>query len=264
VYEWLETEIAEVRNSRGFHVVERGLTPEVRKEVEESPHPVPRSYTEFVLRFGNARLYKTLGHHQISVHAPPTPAQSLNHEPLLAIGSYDAARAYFRQELLHSAGAESPVFEWHAGGLQRIADGFEQWLVNRCRAARRQYSAKRWQEILKGPRPFTEEEQAIVEARKRYQWRLLGVTEGGDLRFEIHNGSPMRLPWLSIGIRRRDGTPYGGVWLDVSNIPPGGTGTVEKDCYKDLVPPTAVEPFELPDPQPEERDRFWEFKPAGE
>jgi hypothetical protein len=52
----------------------------------------------------------------------------------------------------------------------------------------------------------------------------------------------------------------GGVWLPVSTILPGETHIVEKDCYKDLVDPRDVEAFDEPDPKPEDRDRYWEFK----
>lgn len=41
---------------------------------------------------------------------------------------------------------------------------------------------------------------------------------------------------------------------------PGHTAVIEANCYKDLLPADQVEVFEQPDPEPEDRDRYWEFK----
>ena len=80
------------------------------------------------------------------------------------------------------------------------------------------------------------------------------------MRFEVTNGSHVRLPYLSIGIRSKDGRLIGGVWLPVSSIAPGETAIVEKDVYRDLVEPSAVEAYAKPDPDPEDRERYWEFR----
>jgi hypothetical protein len=75
----------------------------------------------------------------------------------------------------------------------------------------------------------------------------------------------MVLPYLSLGIRGQLRPPkteplHGGVWLPVSSISPGETRVVVKDCYKDLVDPREVEVFDQPDPEPEDRERYWEFR----
>jgi hypothetical protein len=46
----------------------------------------------------------------------------------------------------------------------------------------------------------------------------------------------------------------------VGHIGPGQTAVVEKDAYRDMVAPEDVEAYALPDPEPEERDRYWEFR----
>jgi hypothetical protein len=46
----------------------------------------------------------------------------------------------------------------------------------------------------------------------------------------------------------------------VGHIRPGGTAVVAKETYKDLIAPEEVEAYALPDPEPEERDRYWEFR----
>jgi hypothetical protein len=106
--------------------------------------------------------------------------------------------------------------------------------------------------------PFSSHELRIIEARRLFQWRRVGVTATGEVEIEIHNASTMVLPYLSIGVR----TPRfdGGVWLDVAAIAPGSTRIVAKACYKELASSEDVELFAKPDPEPEDRDRYWEFK----
>ncbi len=106
-------------------------------------------------------------------------------------------------------------------------------------------------------RPFSRRELEIVAARQLFTWRHTGFTVDGDATFEVRNGSPSELPFLSVGVR---GPNLRGVaWLTVSDIGPGQHMVVQHDCYKDLVRPEEVEFFECPDPTPETRDDYWEF-----
>jgi hypothetical protein len=264
MFDWLVEEMARIR-TRKFHLVDGPAPPELRQVVQEAVIPVPPSYKEFILRFGNARLYRQGSIYLVQVLAAPREACSDEGELLLHFGRTDMALAYFKEALLVPDG-ESPVFEWHQEqGLRKTADGFEPWLKARCTAARRFFKKKEWEAIEKGPLPFSERENAIVEARKHFRWKVVGVAPSGDLRFEVHNGSTTTLPYLSVGVRGelrppKSGPLNGGVWLPVSSIPPGETRIVAKDCYKDLVDPKDVEVFEEPDPEPEDRDRYWEFR----
>lgn len=71
----------------------------------------------------------------------------------------------------------------------------------------------------------------------------------------------MVLPYLSIGVQGKGGsTLIGGAWLNVSTINTGQMGYVEHQCYKEILAPEEHEFFNKPDPTPETRDRFWEFK----
>ncbi len=109
-------------------------------------------------------------------------------------------------------------------------------------------------------KPFSKKQLKVVAARKRFTWRHTGFAPNGDAMFEVFNGSDMQLPYLSIGVQGRGGTKLtGGVWLDVSGIEPGSTGTVQKDCYKNQLSPEEVECFPKCDPTPETKDRYWEF-----
>jgi hypothetical protein len=78
--------------------------------------------------------------------------------------------------------------------------------------------------------------------------------------YEVTNGADRHLPFLSIGIRAKHGKLEGGVWLPIGHIAPGRTAVVAKDTYRGLLNPTDVEAFPLPDPEPEERARYWEFR----
>lgn len=264
MFERLVEELARIR-TRKFHIVDGPAPHELRQAVLVSSVPVPLSYKEFILRFGNARLYRQGGIYLVQVLAAPREAHSDEGEPLLHFGQTDLALAYFKETLL-VPGCESPVFEWHQEqGLRKTADGFEQWVESKCTAARRLFKKKQWEAIEKGPPPFSEQEKAIVEARKHFRWMVVGVTLSGDLRFEVHNGSTMTLPYLSVGVRGelrppKSGPLNGGVWLPVSSVSPGETRIIEKDCYKDLVNPNDLEVFEQPDPEPEDRERYWEFR----
>lgn len=264
MFEWFIDDISKAKTPK-FHVVDGTASSEFRKEVEHSELPIPPSYERFVLQFGNAKLYRQGSVYLVQVFACPLEAESMEGEALLQFGRTDMSLAFFKRSLL-ARGQETPVFEWlHGKGLWNTANDFEEWLKCKCADARRTFRKKEWEGIARGPKPFSDHEKAIVEARHRFRWRLLGVASNGDLRFEVFNGSGMTLPYLSIGIRGKlrppkEGNLDGCVWLPASSIPPGETKVIEKNCYKDLVDPCDVQAFDKPRPEPEDRDRYWEFK----
>jgi hypothetical protein len=258
MFDWLELELSTIKTRR-FHVVDGVADPALRAAVEESEAPVPVSYKDFVLRFGNAKLYKKHGYYIVGVLAGPVEEQSRDGESLYRIGHYQSSNAYFKASLLRGE-EEAPVFEGQDGRLIEVADSFEAWLAKRHKAARGKYNKRQWAEIVAGPPPFTPEEHRIVEARRRFTCGAVGVTPEGKFLFEVHNGSGMTLPFLSIGVRWKDNSLQGGIWLPVSHVRPGQTAIVEHEGYKGMADPSGVEVFVLPDPEPEDRERFWEFK----
>jgi len=260
MFEWLDKELAEIKTPK-FHLIDGPAADDLRQAVESSDFPIPPSYKAFVLQYGNAKLYRTGSYYKVVVFGGPREAESNDNEVLIHFGKTHTSLAYFKESLL-VAGQESPVFEWSGpdGGLRQSAAGFEEWLAKKCKAARKQFGREEWSSILKGPKPFTEEELAVVEARKRFRWQIVGVAENDDMQFEVHNGSDRTLPYLTIGVRGKHGQVQGGVWLPVSHIGPGQSAVVEKDCYKRHLAPEDVEAFNEPDPEPEDRDRYWEFK----
>ena len=264
MFEWLDEELSRIKTQK-FHLVDGPATAELRQAVESCDFPLPRSYREFVLRFGNTKLYRSGSIWLVQVYAGPREAENDQAESLIHFGRTETSLAYFKESLL-KAGEESPVFEWrHEQGVQQTADSFEDWLKTKCDSARKRFKKKEWAAIEKGPPPFTDLEQAIVEARKHFRWRVVGVSPNEDLRFEIHNGSKRTLPYLSVGLRGklrppRSGTSDGGAFLPVASIHPGETKVVEFDGYKKFVAPEDTEVFALPDPGPEDREQYWEFR----
>jgi hypothetical protein len=145
--------------------------------------------------------------------------------------------------------------------VERIADDFSYWLRSSCENARRSYSKRAWQEVVQGPKPFTQSELEVIEARKQFRWRVIGHTSEGNLLFEVTNGSKQTLPFLSLGVQGEGGTKLlGGVHLRVGSIAPGTTAVIEQDCYRDKLSPDQVEVFDFPDPIPEKRERYWELR----
>ena len=258
LFNWLEQEISEVK-TRKFFDFDGPASEGLRKSIEESTLSVPNSYKAFVMRFGNAKLYKQHAGYALGVRAAPVEAISKDGEPMLCFGYYQDHQAYFKTQLLHD-GEEAPVFESQAGGLRQVADGFAPWLKLRSDDARKAIGVKRWKMILQGPKPFTEKEAALVEARKAYSWHIVGTDDNGDVLFQVHNGSKLVLPFYSVGIRDKRGGFSGQVWLPVSQIEPGSTDTVKHECYKNYIDRSNIEAYELPDPEPEDRDSYWEFK----
>lgn len=260
MFDWLDQEIEAIKTRR-FHVVDGPADASLRMAVEGSGAPLPRSYKEFVLRFGNAKLYKKHGYYIVGVLAAPVEEQSPDGESLYRIGHYQSSNAYFKGSHLRGE-EEAPVFEGGGGKLVQAADGFEDWLTKRRKAARAKYNKREWAGVLTGPPPFTPEEQAVVAARRLFTCRAAGVTAAGDMLFEVHNGSGTVLPFLSVGVRweGEGGGLQGGVWVPVAHVRPGQTAVVEHDAYKGMSDPRKAEVFVLPDPEPEDRDRYWEFK----
>ena len=240
MFEFLVEEMARIK-TRKFHLVDGPASPEFREAVESSGFPVPSFYKQFVLQFGNAKLYRQVNHYDsyylVEVYAAPREAVSNDGERLLQFrrthtSLTQTSLAYFKDSPILN-GEEAPVFEWrHEQGVRKTTDGFLEWLEAKCSWARKQYKKSEWEAIENGPPPFTQEEQAVVEARKRFRWRVVGITPNGDLRFEIHNGSDMTLPYLFLGVRGKlrppnSGPLNGGARLPIGSISPGETRIVE-------------------------------------
>jgi hypothetical protein len=259
MFDWLVDEMDRIK-TRKFYVVDGPLSVEQGELVQNSEIPFPQSYKDFIIQFGNAKLYRAGSTYLVQIYSFPTEFKMEDGDFTILFGRSDMALAYFKESLLVS-GSESPVFEWSKQkGFHQTASGFEKWLEVKCKASRKLFSKKEWAAIEEGPPPFTAREEAIVQARRKFHWRVIGISKNSELQFEVYNGSDLVLPFLSIGVRGKHGQVDGGIWLPTSSVLPGQTSIIEKECYKKLLPPEDVEVFEKPEPEPEDRDRYWEFR----
>jgi hypothetical protein len=257
MFEWLEREISEIKTPH-FHVLGGPADQKMQDAVRLSILPVSPSYKEFVLKFGSARLYRSArGSYLIRVFGGPVEKILNDGVRIYHIAAHDGASVYVKAE---AGSTKLPIFEYELGEEEKVADDFEEWLTASCTRARKSYGKKKWTEILHGPKPFTAEEQEILETRRQIRWRVLGIDANGDHIFEITNAGSRALPVLTVGIQSKDRQLNGAVRLDIGHIGPGQKGILHRSCYKKYKPPTEIEVFALPEPEPEERDYYWEFK----
>lgn len=257
MFEWLEQEISRIKTPR-FHVVDGPADPKLREAVIGSDLPMPPTYKEFVLKFGNAKLYRNArnNNYQIGIFAGPREAVLKNGTHIYHIGFHDGASVYLKRP---SNSGLFPVFEFESDLEEEAAPSFDDWLSASCAIARNKYGKAKWAEILRGPKPFNGEERGIVEARRLMRWRVLGIDADGNHVFEVSNDGRRTLSALTVGVRSKDGRLNGAIRLDVRKLNPGQTALLHANCYTDLVAAQDVEVFPLPDPKPEDRDYYWEF-----
>jgi hypothetical protein len=223
---------------------------------------VPPSYKQFVETFGNSKLYRhSRNGYVIGVFAAPRETTAKDGTPIYHLGWHNGASVYLKPK---PDSAQLPIFEFEEVE-ETVGATFEGWLAQACGRARSSFGKRKWAEILRGPQAFTEAEKAVVESRRLFEWKVVGLDSAGNHIFEVKNASQRTLPVLTLGIRSKDGRLNGAVRLDTRHIPSGQRALVHMDCYKDLVPAKEIEVFGLPDPQPEDREYYQEFResPAG-
>ncbi len=257
MFEWLDSEIATIRTPR-FHIVDGHANKEMREAVQRCDFILPAGYKEFILRFGNAKLYHIARSdaYKVGVFAAPRKGVSRDIE-LYHLGFHDGAAVYTKEAA--TAGGAC-VFEFEDGDEEKVAESFTEWLEASCAAARRSYGPLIWAKILRGPEPFTPEEQDVIRARRNMEWHLTGIDAEGNHVFSVTNHGNRTLPGLTIGVRSRDGRLNGAIRLKVDHVGAGATTVVRAACYKGLIAPQELETFSLPDPRPEEREFYYEFE----
>src|SRR5580692_5464162 len=126
MYEWLENEISSVKTP-GFHVVDGPAGEELKKAIMGAAIPVPISYVEFILKFGNARLYRDRrgDAFAIGVFAAPRERALENGTSLYHLGFRDGANVYVKE---NNTQATFPIYEYESGREERVADDFELWI----------------------------------------------------------------------------------------------------------------------------------------
>jgi hypothetical protein len=108
-----------------FHIVEGPPSDELRQAVQSSPVPLPPSYKEFVLEFGNARFFRSGSIYRIEVYASPRESKLESGEVVFQFGTEESNPVFFLEEHFLENG-ESPVFRWsgpQAGLRVPLGDG---------------------------------------------------------------------------------------------------------------------------------------------
>lgn len=249
--DWLDDELARV-TWKGFHVV-RPYTGPLREDL-------PPSYAALAARVGAARLYLSGRTHQIMIVCPPEE-DLVGDVPVLRVGVANDSDAYLVVSEL-AAGRDVRVYEAFDGELEPTGPTFGGWLAACADEARREYSADDWARLERGPEPFTAEELALLEARRKLEWRFTGGGPEGTLRFVIRNRSSRRVKALTVGVRAKGGDIEARLPIDTSNVAPGAEATIDVDGYATL-PADEAEVYALPEPTPSERDDYAELATSG-
>lgn len=262
MYEWIDLEIATVKTGKFFCV---GLDSENDPGASFDLTTFPQSYVQFMRRFGKAKFFRDdTDCYDIGVYSHPIE-RVIDGETYWEVGWYDESSVLLRGPA-PVPGTEWPVVEESKyGRLRQVAESFDAWLSLRWAAAKSRYGPRKWRKIVEGPAPFTPEELAVVEARRKFRWRLLEVDQNCAMRFELINESNRQLPFLGIGVHGKRRGVWLGIVLKVDHILPGTSGVAVYDRFPEgMLEPDEIEVFEYPDPEPEDRVFYWEFRPMPE
>jgi hypothetical protein len=261
-FDWLRQELLLIK-SRRFHIFDSLSADDFYYSTSDQRINLIGDYSDFLKEFGWARLFTDEQDAPLlSVYPLRICRKHICKDGKIYIGfGYRGQQSvYFDEQEILSTGC-SKVYVVNTKVGREIASSFSEWLKGAYEWVRAKYSATQWKKIIEGPKPFSEKELAIVSARKQFKWRHIGFAANGDAIFEVENKSNMFLPYLSIGVQGKGGTKLvGGAWLDVSNIAPGCSAHIQRDCYKDKLLADELEVFPLDEPIPEKRERYWEFK----
>lgn len=259
---WLKAECESIKSNR-FHIFEPLTASEQQCYIKDDVSISLRgSYSVFLREFGYAKFF-TDQHDAPSMSVYPLKYfrrhVCKNGEVYVGFGFRGQQSVFFDESAILN-GEHLKVFVVNGKTAREVANDFSDWLFDAYSWIKSKYSIKKWLRIEKGPEPFSASELKIVEEREKFHWELMGFDEQGNALFCVKNDSAITLPYLSVGIRDRDGAILtGGAYLNIAKILPGECGIVSKDCYKDKIPADKLEVFELPEPIPEKKARYWEF-----
>lgn len=260
-FEWLRRECALIKSKR-FHIFDKISSDEIDYSKGNDTFELTGTYPCFLKEFGWARLFTD--HNDapvISVYPLKDYRRYLCEDGSVYIGfGYRAGTSVFFDEAEICSSGTSRVYVVSKKRAKLLAPDFSEWLHSAYDWVKGKHSHKKWEGIVAGPPPFSDEEERIAQARELVSWRFVGYADDGDALFEVSNMSDIVLPFLTIGVtdsQRKILT--GGAWLDIGGIPPGCTAVVKNDCYKDRIPRGQLEVFDLPRPIPEKKMAYWEF-----
>jgi hypothetical protein len=248
-FAWLEKEIGEIKTN-GVFVFTVG-----QDSVVADGLPTPLA--AFLRRFGNAKMYRQRSGRFLLCVKQPVWVE-WGGARYLEFGAFDFSRRAFLG-LLPDGKVDVVVYEMRGRKLARAAVDFDSWLRARCVAAKAKLGARYWAELTAGPVPFSREESEILAARSAFRWERVGSTASGLTLLRIENCSTRRLPYLTFRVRDRNGKTTGRVRVATRDILPGQSAVVECDFYRKHIQPADLI-VDMDEPDPSEREQFWEFR----
>ncbi len=262
-FDFIHQAMKEVAYPRFFHC--EPLTEFERKRLNALSQ-LPPSYVEFLNTFGRARFFRELDRdsHHLFVFPPPDTMHFYGDSYMMDAAATDSTRVSFKfSELVPDS--EPPLYDIALGigptSPRRRADSFMDWLTRAWDRSRRRYTKKEWAKALAGPKPFTAEEQRIVEIRRLFSWRQLPPLNG-MVSIEFNNRSNGYLSRYSIGVKDKFGVRMiGAFFVDVSQIGPGTKAVIHVPMggYAHLLTAESSVLFDKGVPEPESRGDFREF-----
>ena len=249
MHDWLLTELQAIKTPR-FHQLDGPADDQLRHAILDSPLDLPEAYKQFVITFGNARLFRqSLLGYKMTVLAGPRKIET-------------------SPGWLHLASFDDQIILMHEGDprvfgksmKKPLADSFDHWLLTTYTTLKSRYPRQQWRDIEAGPPPFDTAEAAIADARQNFTWTDLGLAPDQDRLIRIENRSTLSLSRFTLGARSTDRQLNGALHLDVSHIAPGQNDVLKHNCYKHLRPPDTIQLHDLPPPGPEDRNYYAEFK----
>ncbi len=256
MFEWLDKEIYLVRDTV-LHSLDGPASPALREAICDNSERFPEDYVNFILKYGNARLFKWQDCYLLQVFATPDLLECPE-GLLFRFGTDDDEDVYFFDDGVGVKMSEA-VYTHSDEGLREVAPSFVNWLKQGYQSTLNQFSEEELTRLRRDAK-FSPEDLAVISARRKFRWRVEGRTAEGKIQIRIMNDSERMLPFYTIGVKSKDSDFTGAVWVPVDGIRPGDDRLLAVDCYSELLSPTEVTLFDMPEPTPPERDSYWEFQ----
>jgi len=257
-FDWLAEEIRNIRSKKFFQ-----FEPCAAEEInafESGFHKLPDDYKSFIRTFGRARLFRhrTNPWHCLEVFAPPKIDEGKK-ATWIELGSFlntGDACLQFQNGVFAENGA---IYVGEFEPRRKYTNSFHEWLKKSFALARALFTNQQWEELTAPAPPFGPREQEILNAVSLFTFRKIGVAGDGDVLVEVHNGSTLELPMITVGVQLGRYL-RGQCGLRTAGIGPGETKIVQQPIYKGARDATEVELFRLPLPEPDDRRYYLEFR----
>ena len=169
-FDWLRRECEQIQSQR-FHIFETLKQEDYFFKCASGTVELQGDYADFLREFGWGKFFSdygdvpTLSVYPLKEYRKHTFADGHSY-----IGFADRGQKSFcfhEKEVI--AGKPSKVFLIKGKMVNEVNSSFSDWIKSSYEWVRARYSAAQWKKVMDGPKPFTSEELAIVEARSQFQ-----------------------------------------------------------------------------------------------